>query len=294
MCCRGKRREFFTVIVDILQKWNGNCKDGFDVNRLYIREIESMLAIERRNEILAKLLVDGKVIVSDLSKHYQVTEETIRRDLEKLENDGLAKKTYGGAVKNENSNVDLPVTVRKRANVSGKMKIAERISRMINDGDFLALDSSSTAQYVVQHIMQKKRITLITNSVEILLELSNKTDWTILSTGGVLKADSLSLLGYQAEKMIRTFHVDIAVCSCKGLDMTVGFTDSNERDAEVKKALLKSAKKKVLAVDYTKFDKISFVQFADTDDIDMVVTDTEPSSEWKQHFDEHHVELVDK
>ena len=72
-----------------------------------------MLAIERRNEILAKLLVEGKVIVSDLSRAYNVTEETIRRDLEKLENDGLAKKTYGGAVRNESLNVDVPYNVRK-------------------------------------------------------------------------------------------------------------------------------------------------------------------------------------
>ena len=76
-----------------------------------------MLAIERRNEILAKLLVDGKVIVSDLSREYHVTEETIRRDLEKLDHDGLAKKTYGGAVRNESFNVDLPYNVRKQTNV---------------------------------------------------------------------------------------------------------------------------------------------------------------------------------
>ena len=79
-----------------------------------------MLAIERRSEILARLQEERKVVVSDLSQLYNVTEETIRRDLEKLENEGLAKKTYGGAVLNESFNIDLPYTVRKKANVSGK------------------------------------------------------------------------------------------------------------------------------------------------------------------------------
>ncbi len=243
-----------------------------------------MLAIERRNEILAKLLVDGKVIVSDLSRQYHVTEETIRRDLEKLDNDGLAKKTYGGAVRNESFNIDVPYNVRKQTNVSGKQHIAGIIGSMIEDGDYIVLDASTTALFVVKNILQKKKITLITNSIEILLELSNKTDWNILSTGGVLKEGGLSLVGYQAEKMISTFHVDLAVCSCKGIDSEMGITDSNEKDAEVKKAFFRAAKKKVLAVDSTKFDKISFVQVSELSGVDTIVTDMEPSALWKRNF----------
>ncbi len=251
-----------------------------------------MLAIERRNEILAKLLVEGKVIVSDLSRAYNVTEETIRRDLEKLENDGLAKKTYGGAVRNESLNVDVPYNVRKQANVLGKQHIASIIASMVDDGDYLVLDASTTALSVVKSIMHKRKITLITNSIEILLELANKTDWNILSTGGVLKEGGLSLVGYQAERMIGWFHVDLAVCSCKGLDMEMGITDSNERDAEIKKAFFKAAKRKVLAADSTKFEKISFVQIANLQDVDVVVTDERPSEAWIQHLSGSGVELM--
>lgn len=251
-----------------------------------------MLAIERRNEILAKLLVDGKVIVSDLSREFNVTEETIRRDLEKLDNDGLAKKTYGGAVRNENFNVDVPYNVRKQTNVEGKKKIAALISDMIEDGDYLALDASTTALYVVKNIIQKKKITVITNSIEILLELSNKSDWNVMSTGGVLKEGGLSLLGYQAERMVRNFHVDVAVCSCKGIDFQMGITDSNERDAEIKKAFFESAKVKILAADSTKFGRKSFVQVSDLQTVDRVVTDREPSEEWKQRFREEKIELT--
>lgn len=251
-----------------------------------------MLAIERRNEILAKLSVDGKVIVSDLSREFNVTEETIRRDLEKLDNDGLAKKTYGGAVRNENFNVDVPYNVRKQTNVEGKKKIAALIGEMIEDGDYLALDASTTALYVVKNIIQKKKITVITNSIEILLELSNKSDWNVMSTGGVLKEGGLSLLGYQAERMVRNFHVDIAVCSCKGIDFKMGITDSNERDAEIKKAFFDSAKRKILAVDNTKFGRQSFVQVSDLETVDMVVTDREPNEEWKERFREEKIELA--
>lgn len=243
-----------------------------------------MLAIERRNEILARLQEEGKVVVSDLSQRYHVTEETIRRDLEKLEQEGLAKKTYGGAVLNESFNTDLPYTVRKKANVDGKQMIAEKIAAMIEDGDHIMLDASSTALFIAKRMKDKKNITVITNSVEILLELSDRTGWKILSTGGRLKEGGLALVGYQAERMISTFHVDYAIFSCKGIDIEHGLTDANESDAQIKKMISKAAEKKILAVDHSKFNKISFTQVCELSEIDMIVTDTEPTEEWKQAF----------
>lgn len=251
-----------------------------------------MLAIERRNEILAKLSTEGKVVVSDLSAEFNVTEETIRRDLEKLESDGLARKTYGGAVKIENFNIDLPFHIRKQTNVDNKRKIAAQISHMIKDGDYIMLDSSTTALYVIQNILDRKQITLITNSIEILIELCNRPDWTIISTGGVLKEGGLSLVGYQAEKTVAGFHVDLAICSCKGLDGNLSVTDSNERDSEIKKAFLNSANRKVLALDSSKFDKTSFVRVCNLDKIDTVVTDKDPGSEWSRKIHDAGVELV--
>lgn len=250
-----------------------------------------MLAIERRNAILARLSADGKVIVSDLSDEFDVTEETIRRDLEKLENDGLAKRTYGGAVKKETFNTELPYQVRKQTNVEDKQEIALKIAAMIEDGDYLMLDASTTALYVVKNILEKKRITIITNSVEILIELAAKNDWNVLSTGGTLKPGSLSFVGRQAENMLSDFHVDMAIFSCKGIDMDRGVTDSNEKDTEIKKCMLAAAKKKILAVDSTKFDRISFTRVCEMKDIDVVVTNREPSEKWQQYFKEIQTEL---
>ncbi len=251
-----------------------------------------MLAIERRNEILSKLQEERKVVVSDLSQQYNVTEETIRRDLEKLENEGLAKKTYGGAVLNESFNTDLPYTVRKKANVESKQKIAEAIAAMIEDGDHLILDASSTALFIAKRMKDKKNITVITNSVEILLELSDRNGWKILSTGGRLKEGGLALVGYQAERMVSTFHVDYAIFSCKGMDLERGLTDANESDAQIKKMIVKAANKTILAVDHSKFDRISFTQVCELSEIDMVVTDKEPDESWKQTFLSAGIELV--
>ena len=140
-----------------------------------------MLALERRNLILEKLQEEKRVVVSELSQLYGVSEETIRRDLDKLDKDGLAVKSYGGAVINENTNIDMPFNIRKKKNVAGKQKIAELIAEMIQDGDHIAMDASTTSVFIAKAIKQKQRITLVTNSIEIVIELADVSDWDIIS-----------------------------------------------------------------------------------------------------------------
>lgn len=251
-----------------------------------------MLAIERRNAILSKLNLDGKVIVSELSAEFDVTEETIRRDLEKLDKEGLVKKTYGGAVLVQNFSTDLPHSVRKRANVEAKQKIAEKISTLFSDGDCIMIDASSTALLVLNYIKNLKNITLITNSVEALIELSDKDDWTVFSTGGKLKRGSLSLVGPSAEKTIRSYHVDYAICSSKGIDINRGITDSNEKDSEMKQAIFDSAETKILVIDSSKFDKISLIKVGDVTDVDIIATETEPGSNWIEFLKSKNVDLI--
>lgn len=159
-----------------------------------------MLAIERRNEILEKLQTDRRVVVSELSQIYEVSEETIRRDLDKLVNDGYAIKSYGGAVINENMNIDLPFNIRKNRNVIGKQRIAELVAKIVQDGDSIMLDASSTAVYIAKGLKDKKNLTLITNSMEIVIELLDMSDWRVLSTGGVSREGSFALVGTQTNR----------------------------------------------------------------------------------------------
>ena len=251
-----------------------------------------MLAAERRNEILAVLKDEGKVIVADLSRKYNVTEETIRRDLEKLENDGYAERTYGGAVVKGSEKDELPFLVRKRENAEAKKSIATSLCDLIHDGDRIMLDASTTALFVAKQIKEKKNITVITNSLEIMLELSDVQGWKVLSTGGEMKGRALSLVGYQAERMIDGFHVDKAIISCKGVDLKKGFSDSNELDAGIKKKMLDSATIKIMAVDNCKFDQISFTQVIGFSEIDILATDMKLSEEWEERLHQNGVELL--
>ena len=251
-----------------------------------------MLAIERRKEILTRLEAEGKVLVSELAKDFEVTEETIRRDLEKLDKEGLASKTYGGAVSKHTATLDLPYKIRIGVNVDEKQRIADSVAQMISDGERIMLDSSSTAIYIIKKLKEKKNLTVITNSVVILLELADKSDWTVLSTGGNLKEGALSLTGSSAEKMIRSYHVDTAICSCKGVDMEIGVTDSNEKDSLIKQAMFASAERKILAADTLKLNKKSFVRVCEFSDIDYLVTDQKPDDQWREFCKQSNVKNV--
>ncbi len=251
-----------------------------------------MLAIERRNAILEKLQVERRVVVSELSALYDVSEETIRRDLDKLENDGYAIKSYGGAVINENSNLDLPYNVRKNTNVLGKQKIATLISEMVHDGENIMLDASSTAVAIAKTLKNKKDLTVITNSLEIALELIETPGCNVISTGGLATGSSFALVGSVTDKTIRSYYVDKAIISCKGIDMYAGFTESDERHANNKASMFYMAKTKILAIDSSKFNKIAFAKIGDLKEISKIVTDKKPEEEWLQKFEELGVECI--
>ena len=116
-----------------------------------------MLALERRNLILEKLQAEKRVVVSELSQLYEVSEETIRRDLDKLEKEGLATKSYGGAVINEDVSIDLPFNIRKNQNVSGKQQMADIAASLVQEGDHIFLDASTTAVFIAKALKEKRK-----------------------------------------------------------------------------------------------------------------------------------------
>ena len=243
-----------------------------------------MLAIERRNLILQKLQTERRVVVNSLALLYEVSEETIRRDLDKLEKEGFVKKTYGGAVLNENTNIEMPLRIREKTNRREKQTIAKLVAAMIEDGDSIILDSSSTSLMVAQELKERKKLTVITNSLEVLIEFSKSKGIQVISTGGLLKSSTLSLIGKNAEKTLENFYVDKAIISCKGLDIRKGATDSSEDDAEIKKSMVSCSKQLILIADSTKFGTISFAKVLDFRKGDILVTDSLPDDTWKQRL----------
>ena len=232
-----------------------------------------MLPRERLEIIKEIVKQDKKLYVSKLSEKFDVTEETIRRDLEKLEKEGLVTRTYGGAIlNNDKKNEERKFFKRESGNEDLKKAIALKALDYITPGITLAADSSTTVTEVLSSIRDRDDITVITNSVEGLIELSD-SNINVLATGGILKHNLKSLQGSIAKSTILNYNVDIAFLSCKAIDMKKGIMDCNESESELKKLMRKQADKTVLLIDHTKFNKSSFIKVFDFKDIDMIITD---------------------
>ncbi|MBR2275989.1 MAG: DeoR/GlpR transcriptional regulator [Lachnospiraceae bacterium] len=253
-----------------------------------------MLAAERRSLILEKLHEEKSVVVSELSREFEVSEETIRRDLEKLSEEGQVVKSYGGAVLNEKSSIDLPFNIRQKANPEGKQIIGELVSQQISDGDHIMLDASTTSVFIAKNIKQKDHLTVITNSIENLLELSDVENYEIISTGGALKAGTMSLLGRRAAEGIKNYTADKIFFSCKAIDLIRGVTDGNDDVTSIKQDMLASGGKVYLAVDSTKFDKVAFARICPLSGLDAVITDKKPPEKWLKAFEEQNIECIYK
>ncbi|MNC25396.1 Glucitol operon repressor [compost metagenome] len=251
-----------------------------------------MRAFERRELIINKLYRNKKVHVADLAQDFDVSEETIRRDLEKLDKEGIAKKSYGGAILNAHTNEDPSYSHRHAVNIEAKRAIAESVLDLINDGDSLMTDTSSTAFEALKKITEaKKNLTIITNSLVVLSEFQH-SGHKLISTGGVLGAETNSFVGPSASHTIQRYNVDAALFSCKALSMTGGLSDSNEAESELKILMRQQASKAILLADHSKFDRIAFIKLFGFDEIDYLVTDGKPSDEWISFLNKYQVSLL--
>lgn len=252
-----------------------------------------MLSIERKNIILERIKNEKHVVVSELSREFGVSEETIRRDMEKLEKDGYIIRTYGGAVYNDDGKRELPYEIRKKTNVDAKQRIAKKVAEMICDGDCIMLDESSTSTFVVRALRKagRRNITIVTNSIEIVMEAFGMQGWNILSTGGTLKHNSLAFSGHRAENMVRSYHVNKTIISCSSIDIDSGYTDNKEDNAMMKRAMMSVAKQTVLAADSHKFNRIAFAGIGSLTELDVLVTESDPGEQWRNALYDAGVEL---
>jgi len=250
-----------------------------------------MLGEERRAGILNEIQKRGTVRVSNLSRLFGVTEETIRRDLEELEKQGLVRRVHGGAI-GVGSSFELPYHVREIKNPAEKTSIALQTVELINDGDTIMLDASSTALYTARRLVNKKGITVVTNSLRIINELATFPNIKVIGVGGTLCNTSLGFVGPVATWTLRHFHVDKAVFSCKGITIEHGLTDASEVDTEIKRLMIKAAEQTIVVADYSKFGNVAFCSIIGLDEIDCVITDSKTDESYIAKMREQGVRVI--
>lgn len=241
-----------------------------------------MFGVERRSKIMSVLYDKRSILVQEAAASFGVTEETVRRDLKALESQGLLSRTYGGAVLADDTRIEAPLEIREGINIAGKDSIGRYAAGMVNDGDTILLDASTSSLYVAKHIKYKKNLTVITNAERIILELSNCDDMTLISTGGILRKKSLSYVGRAAENAISNYYANKLFFSCKGFSPKRELTDSNEQESEIRKTMIRCSSQVIFLCDHTKFDKVGYVNTAKLSDISTIITDAPLPDTWAE------------
>ncbi len=229
-----------------------------------------MFYSERQEQLLALLKKEKSLRVSTIAAKLFTSESTVRRDLTALENEGLVRRTFGGAVICETERADEPLVIRNAKNTKAKSEIAKRAAELVHDGMVIFLDSSSTAAHLVPYLTRFHDLTVITNSPATSIALG-ECGIRNFCTGGELSSRSVSFVGGYAQDFIRSFNADIAFISCRGLSEDGLLTESNVEFVHVKKQMLKNAKRRVFLCDRSKFERTYPHRLATRDEFDDVI-----------------------
>lgn len=233
-----------------------------------------MLAI-RRLEIISQLLAEtGSVDAAKLSERFGVTPKTIRKDLDKLESMGLLDRVHGGAVLKRSGSSVFPIEQRKQQCLSEKQRIGAAALELVQEGDSIIIDGGTTTLELAR-LLGEKKILAIVNDLKIALELMNKPNVDLFVTGGRLRREgAYTLLGRDTERILEKYKAKKVFLGTTALNMESGLSVLNSDEAEVKKAMVASAKEVICLVDYSKFHHVAFAPFCPLHKIGTLVTDS--------------------
>ena len=232
---------------------------------------------DRQEQILSLLNDKGEIKISELKNIFpQVSTMTLRRDLSLLEGKGLLIRTHGGAVNMKKlSSVfgeEDAYSLRAAENVEAKMSIAQKSLTFLDNGRSIFIDAGSTMMFLAK-LIPDEPFSILTSGINIAMELTKKSQITIYNTGGQLNHNSLSSSGPSSMSMLDFINIDIAFMAASGFTLDNGFTVSNYFECELKKSVMKKAKKVIMMVDSSKFNKVLAFTFGNLSDLDILICD---------------------
>ncbi|MCM3717783.1 DeoR/GlpR family DNA-binding transcription regulator [Fictibacillus phosphorivorans] len=255
-----------------------------------------MIVIERRNKIREILFKKRSVKVTELVHEFQVSEETIRRDLIQLEKEGLVQKNYGGAILMEDlqktQDIIMPVQLRELQFFTEKDAIGQRAAQFVQEGQIIILDAGSTTWCMARHLHDIKQLTVITNALNVIEECSKNESASIFMLGGELRRNSKSMIGPQTQMEIQKYNADYVFLGASGISLRQGFTSLDLYEAQIKQAMAAAGKKIVLMADHSKLQKTGLVSFCSFEDVDYLITSDKADELVLKEIEKYGVEVI--
>lgn len=236
-----------------------------------------MLNEERRRSILQLVQRDGRVLVKDLAKQFHTSEITIRKDLEVLDSQGAIHRTHGGALPVQaGALLDPTLREKEKLHRKEKIRIAAAAVKLVEEGQSVLLDSGTTTTAIARGLKDFKKLTVITNAINIAAELAG-THIEVILTGGTLRPNSFSLVGPVAEQTLRQLSADVLFLGVDGFDTRAGLFTPNLLEAQVNRGMVKVARKTVAVCDSSKFSRRSLCNIMPPSAVHQVITDKQIS-----------------
>lgn len=252
-----------------------------------------MLAPERRKKILEVVTRNKSALVKDLCVLFDVTGETIRKDLTVLEDEGKLYKTHGGAYVREGVNNQIHASIRQTIFTQAKASIGKACAGLVQAGETILLDESTTSLAIAQQLRGVSPLTVITNSFKIVSTLLDAEGVRVILCGGELDPKNQSFVGENTSRMLQNYYADKAFVSCRGAGMATGITDGSESSGQIRRQMLQHAVKSYLVLDASKLDLVNFYKICDFDCIHAMVVDALPSAQWRQFLQERRIEVIE-
>ncbi len=248
--------------------------------------------IERRNKIIDKLEAENQVLVTDLSREFNVSEVTIRNDLSYLEEKGILHRTHGGGIKQRKVALEYGLTERQKQNLPQKKKIGAKAVELIQNDDTIILDHGSTTMEIAKNLSSVKSLTVITNALNIIGQLKDYPNIHLIVPGGILKSRTLSLYGTPAEDSFKNYYCDKFFMGTDAIDLTHGLSTPTVEEAHLNRIMIQISKEVILVADSSKFNKRNFVFIAPVNVLHTIVTDTDLPKEMKTAYESLGIKVI--
>ncbi len=249
------------------------------------------MRLDRINDMERYIQDQGTVSLEALAKHFQISLNTVRRDINELQKRGTLDKVYGGvsAKKKEEA---VPFTIRKSKNSLQKQTIGRLAAELVSDGDTIFLDSGSTTVCLLPHISQKNNLTVVTHSLTVMYEASKYPSLQVIALGGLFHPTTSSYVGFSTLEALSRLSLTTIFIAATGVSLDAGLTNTTYFEAEIKRAVTSRSNKIVLMADSSKFGYASTITFFDFNRLYAVVTEKPPAQEYLEAIHKNNTKLL--
>lgn len=253
---------------------------------------KSISGIERQNKILQWINQRDRITIGEVCEHYAVSEATARRDLETLASTGKVQRVHGGAIAIEKAPPEMPMLQRQVDQIDEKQRIGALAASLVKDGETIFLGSGTTVLEVARNLKDRQNLTVITNSLPVVILLSDYPNITIVCVGGLLRPSEFSFIGHIAEQVLTEVRADRVFIGVRAINIEEGLTNDYLPETLTDRAIMNISRQNVVVADHTKFGRTSTVRLVPIDHIHTLITGVETPVDFIQEITKRRIQVL--